>query len=172
MATNKLLDIEGLKEFKTKQDAANAAKYAPLPVTSDALADGCVTADKLDTDVTDLFLTEVPIATASVVGGVKIGSNISITSDGTISVATPETYTLPIATTSVLGGVKASSRVTISSAGVLDIGTGTITTTQIADGGVATADLADSCVTLAKIAQAAVATTAEIDNLFTTSTTA
>lgn len=43
-------------------------------------------------------------ATTSTLGGVKIGSNISVTADGTISVNDP--YTLTTATTSTLGGVK------------------------------------------------------------------
>jgi hypothetical protein len=56
-----------------------------------------------------------PIATASVLGGVKIGSNISVAGDGTISVTFPATYVLPTASTTVLGGVKIDgSTITIS----------------------------------------------------------
>ena len=77
---------------------------------------------------------EIPIATASVLGGVKIGSGVNVTADGTISVdevnwsnieGKPSTfptdwgsisgkpssfYTLPIATDTVLGGVKSTNQ--------------------------------------------------------------
>lgn len=70
----------------------------------------------------------LPTATSSTLGGVKIGSNITVNS-GTISISktnvtnalgyTPPTtdtkYTLPNATSSVLGGVKIGSNITVSS---------------------------------------------------------
>lgn len=70
----------------------------------------------------------LPTATSSTLGGVKIGSNITVSS-GTISLTkanvtnalgyTPPTtdtkYTLPNATSSVLGGVKIGSNITVSS---------------------------------------------------------
>lgn len=70
----------------------------------------------------------LPAATGSTLGGVKIGSNITVSS-GTISLSktnvtnalgyTPPTtdtkYTLPNATSSTLGGVKIGSNITVSS---------------------------------------------------------
>lgn len=70
----------------------------------------------------------LPAATGSTLGGVKIGSNITVSS-GTISLSktnvttalgyTPPTtdtkYTLPTATSSTLGGVKIGSNITVSS---------------------------------------------------------
>lgn len=61
---------------------------------------------------------ELPTATSSVLGGVKIGSNIDI-SNGTISVAT--------ATSSVLGLVKAGTNIDISN-GVISVATGSAST--------------------------------------------
>lgn len=69
----------------------------------------------------------LPVATSSTLGGVKIGSNITVSS-GTISISktnvinalgyTPPTtdtkYTLPNATSSTLGGVKIGSNITVS----------------------------------------------------------
>jgi hypothetical protein len=52
-----------------------------------------------------------------VLGGVKIGSNINVLSDGTISVAAP--YILPIASSSVLGGIKVGSGLSIAVDGTL-----------------------------------------------------
>jgi hypothetical protein len=54
----------------------------------------------------------VPIASGSVVGGVRIGSGISIDGSGIISASSA--YTLPTATASVLGGVKIGTGVTIT----------------------------------------------------------
>lgn len=62
----------------------------------------------------------LPVATASVLGGVKIGSGISIDGSGVISASSG--YTLPTATNSVLGGVKIGSGVTITD-GVISVST-------------------------------------------------
>lgn len=62
----------------------------------------------------------LPVATASVLGGVKIGSGISIDGNGVISASSG--YTLPTATNSVLGGVKIGSGVTITD-GVISVST-------------------------------------------------
>lgn len=59
----------------------------------------------------------LPAATASTLGGVKIGSGVTVAGDGTISVAPGGT--LPVASTTVLGGVKQGSNVTIDGSGVL-----------------------------------------------------
>ncbi len=63
----------------------------------------------------------LPAATTGVLGGVKIGSNISVASDGTISVAAPSAYTLPIAAVSVLGGVKIGSGLSVAGDGTLSV---------------------------------------------------
>lgn len=62
----------------------------------------------------------LPVATASVLGGVKIGSGITIDGSGVISASSG--YTLPTATNSVLGGVKIGSGVTITD-GVISVST-------------------------------------------------
>jgi hypothetical protein len=58
-------------------------------------------------------------ATTATVGVVKIGTGISISSDGTISATTATPYTLPTASTSVLGGVKVDGTSTIIVNGVI-----------------------------------------------------
>ena len=57
-------------------------------------------------------------ATSSVLGGVKVGTGVSVTSDGTISVLG---YTLPAATSSVRGGVKIGTGVTVTSDGTISV---------------------------------------------------
>lgn len=54
------------------------------------------------------------MASASVLGGVKVGNNLSIDNSG-ILLATASTYTLPTASTTVLGGAEVDgSTITIT----------------------------------------------------------
>lgn len=76
----------------------------------------------------------LPTATGDRLGGVKIGSNISVSSDGTISVAPPGGgggggggYVLPPASITTLGGVKIGG-------GVIVAGDGTISATPASVG--------------------------------------
>jgi len=62
----------------------------------------------------------LPIASSTVLGGVKIGSGISIAGDGTISVSS---YTLPAATSSILGGVKIGTGVSVAVDGTISVST-------------------------------------------------
>lgn len=59
----------------------------------------------------------LPAATVSTLGGVRIGANIAVASDGTISTNAP--YSLPTASATVLGGVKVGDGLAIDGAGVL-----------------------------------------------------
>ena len=66
----------------------------------------------------------LPVPTATAIGGVKKGPNVTIAVDGTIDVALPAsagTYTLPVATSSILGGVKPSGNVTVNANGFIDV---------------------------------------------------
>ena len=58
-------------------------------------------------------------ATSTTTGGVKIGSNITASGDGTISVAAP--FTLSTATANVVGGVKIGSNITASGDGTISV---------------------------------------------------
>ena len=64
----------------------------------------------------------LPVATDTVLGGVKIGDNLTITDDGVLSATGGggAGYTLPVATTSTLGGIKVGSNLSITSDGVLN----------------------------------------------------
>ena len=59
----------------------------------------------------------LPPATATVLGGVKQGSGVTIAADGTLSSASA--YTLPIATGTVLGGIKVGDGLTVTNDGTL-----------------------------------------------------
>lgn len=60
----------------------------------------------------------LPIASDTILGGIKVGNNLSITLDGTLS-AVGEGYSLPVASASTLGGIKVGDRLSISDDGVL-----------------------------------------------------
>lgn len=64
----------------------------------------------------------LPSATTSTLGGVIIGSGISVTSNGTISVnSTGGNYTLPPGTTSTLGGFIVGNGLSVTSNGTLSV---------------------------------------------------
>ena len=97
----------------TKNDGTTLTATIGTATTS---ADGLLSkADKskLDGIATGANNYSLPTASASTLGGVKVGTNLSI-SNGVLS-ATDTKYTLPTATSSVLGGVKTGSNITNSS---------------------------------------------------------
>jgi hypothetical protein len=68
----------------------------------------------------------LPTATASVLGGVKIGSGLSIDGSGVVTAA--GTYTLPAATVSTLGGVIVGTGLAVTS-GTISVSYGTSSST-------------------------------------------
>ena len=69
----------------------------------------------------------LPIASETVLGGIKVGHNLSIEEDGTLNAADGG-YTLPVATASTLGGIKVGTNLSISD-GVLSVQTDSILST-------------------------------------------
>lgn len=59
------------------------------------------------------YLTSLPVASSSTLGGVKIGSGLTVAEDGTISAAAA--YTLPTASSTTKGGIKVGTGLTMSS---------------------------------------------------------
>jgi len=66
---------------------------------------------------THIISASLTTATNNIIGGVKIGSGINITQDGTISAASA--YILPTATNVVVGGVRIGNGLSINQYGVL-----------------------------------------------------
>ena len=64
--------------------------------------------DKIDTTAYAL-----PRATSSTLGGIKVGSGLTISADGTLN-SNSVNYTLPVASNSTLGGIKVGSGLSIS----------------------------------------------------------
>lgn len=109
---------------------ADSTTSVPGLVTMAPGAAGSVvyTKAQVDTAVAGATYT-LPVATASVLGGVKQGTNITIAADGTISGAAP--YTLPAATTSAQGGVILASAID-STTNASRAVTGALATTALA----------------------------------------
>lgn len=59
----------------------------------------------------------LPIASETTLGGIKVGNNLSITQDGTLSAVGGE-YSLPVASSTTLGGIKVGEKLSITN-GVL-----------------------------------------------------
>ena len=91
------INSENFTAWKTILDSNNYSTYA---ATKDHNHDGT-------------YLKTIPIASSSTLGGVKIGSGLTIAEDGTISAAAQ--YTLPTASSSVKGGIKVGTGLTMSS---------------------------------------------------------
>lgn len=66
----------------------------------------------------------LPIASASVLGGIKVGANLTINPSTGVLDANAGSYTLPTASASVLGGIKIGSGLTIDGNGVVDVNVG------------------------------------------------
>jgi hypothetical protein len=61
----------------------------------------------------------LPIASALVLGGFKVGNNLSINAGTGVLDATNTSYSLPIASASVLGGIKVGANLSIDGSGIL-----------------------------------------------------
>ena len=91
------INSQNFTAWKTILDSNNYSTYA---ATKDHNHDGT-------------YLKTLPIASSSTLGGVKIGSGLTVAADGTISAAAA--YTLPTASSSVKGGIKVGTGLTMSS---------------------------------------------------------
>ena len=135
-------------------------------VTTEKISDAAVTETKLSADVQSKLNKPavepytLPVATKTVLGGVKLGPQFLSTADGTIALSNESIYTnsyadnsvteaklstevqnklnrsapaysLPVASTSRLGGVKAGRDIDIDSAGFMTIGSGMIEESQL-----------------------------------------
>lgn len=96
----------------------------------------------------------LPTATNTRLGGVRIGANVNVSADGTISTSV-DPYVLPPASRTALGGVKVptDSGLNITPDGVLSINDSSVT---LPAGSVGSEQLKDGAVTNVKIADGAV----------------
>lgn len=112
---NKTISFESSfnAEFWENGVKSDSTKYYLLGQNSLKSSDGSlsITPDGKMLDLKANFppAYTLPIATATVLGGIKIGEGLSISEDGTVSV-TGSSYVLPAATATTLGGIKAETK--------------------------------------------------------------
>ena len=96
----------------------------------------------------------LPAATALKLGGVRIGDNVSVSADGTISTSV-DPYELPAASHTTLGGVIVpdGSGISLDADGTISIDDKSVT---VPDGSVTASKLADGSVTASKLANGSV----------------
>lgn len=81
-------------------------------------------------DITgDMSVYHLPIASATTLGGIKVGNNLTIEDDGTLNAESTE-YQLPTASASTLGGVKVGSNLNISDGVLTAVVDTTLSTTS------------------------------------------
>lgn len=123
------LSIDGNSILRTSDFLLSISGTSPIsitagsaPVVSIAQANGATNGYLSSTDWTtfNTKLAAVPMASANILGGIKVGSGLAIDGYGTLSATTA--YSLPIATDTILGGVKVDgTSITIDGAGTLSV---------------------------------------------------
>ena len=106
--------------FTELYNALGGETGAPLSIVSKILAGKGIIVSSPDGDV----LVTNKTASADEVGGIRIGSGISIDEDGIASVTI---YELPKASSTILGGIKVGDRLSIDAQGVLSADPGAYT---------------------------------------------
>lgn len=104
-------------------DDLTAVKNDYISKTEKAAANGVATLDSN----TKIYPVQLPVATADTLGAVKVGDNLSMTTDGVLSVTGVATLTdnkinsanLPIASADILGAIRVGENLTIDEDGIL-----------------------------------------------------
>lgn len=89
----------------------------------------------------DMSVYHLPIASPTMLGGIKVGNNLSIEEDGTLNAESTE-YQLPTASQSTLGGVKVGSNLNIAGGvltAIVDNSLSTVSTNPVRNSVITTA---------------------------------
>jgi len=98
------------------------SSVAVLSDVSDAGSGAIITTaerNKLSGIATSANNYSLPTAASDTLGGIKVGSNLSIDGNGVLSASAANNYTLPTAASNTLGGIKVGSNLSIDGSGVL-----------------------------------------------------
>jgi hypothetical protein len=109
----------------------NAGDYIHIANPGFEFSDGT----RLNTALPDIS-DVLPIASSSVLGGIKVGSRLAINSITGVLSADDQSYTLPTASSTILGGIKVGGGLSINSGilSVINTGTGYFSTTTVSLG--------------------------------------
>ena len=166
--------LGGIKVGTNLSIDVNGVLSATDTNTTYSVGDGGLTqnnfTDALKTKLDSLSNYTLPTATDSILGGIKVGTNLSIDANGVLSATDTNTtysvgdggltqnnftdalktkldslsnYTLPTATDSILGGIKVGTNLSIDVNGVLSA-TDTNTTYSVGDGGLTQNNFTDA----------------------------
>lgn len=114
-ATGDSLRVAGVKindNFTEIYNALGGGSGAPLTIVSKVTAGNGIT---VSSPTGEILITN-KIASQNEIGGIKVGTGINLTEDGTASV---QVYSLPKASQTILGGVKVGAYLDIDANGVL-----------------------------------------------------
>ena len=116
----KLASLENYDDTEIKNSLNNKADKTEIPTKVSQLENDSDFADKeyVDTAVGNI---ELPIASQTVLGGIKVGNNLEIEPDGTLNATGSGggSYVLPPATETTLGGVKVGTGLHVEDDGTL-----------------------------------------------------
>jgi hypothetical protein len=125
-------DIRIVNDLITSGDIYNTSRYFGSNNSNPAevgvgvkFPDGTIQSTAAGTGTGGTYV--LPIASASILGGIKVGNNLSIDGNGVLSASGGSTYTLPPATAVTLGGIKVGTGLAIDGDGILSVNSATIT---------------------------------------------
>lgn len=147
----KIADL-GIATGDIADAAITTAKIADGSITSAKLADGGIgTVDIADSAVSTAKIADSAVTSAKIADGTIVNADINV------AAAIDKTKIAGTAVTQADIGTVTSTMIADGTIATVDIADGAITSAKIADGTIATADLADGSVTSAKIADGTIA---------------
>lgn len=82
------------------------------------VSDGVLTKKATLANIKNIIL---PPATSNILGGIKVGTGLTITTTGVLSVTDFQAYSLPVATSDRLGGIRIGTGLSVDNTGILNL---------------------------------------------------
>ena len=115
----KLASLENYDDTEIKSSLNNKADRSEIPTKVSQLEndENFVDATYVNNAIGNL---ELPVASETVLGGIKVGDNLTVEPDGTLNATGGSVTDIPIATENTLGGIKVGDNLTIEPDGTLN----------------------------------------------------
>ena len=115
----KLASLENYDDTEIKDSLNNKADRSEIPTKVSQLEndENFVDATYVNNAIDNL---ELPVASETVLGGIKVGNNLEIEPDGTLNATGGSVTDIPIATANTLGGIKVGDNLEIEPDGTLN----------------------------------------------------